>query len=50
VGGSYPFAAGATSSKPYNLKADAFIGGHSDIVKPKIGFAVAIGLGTPDAA
>ena len=49
VGGSYPFAAGATSSKPYNLKADAFIGGHSDIVKPQVAFAVAIGMGTPDA-
>jgi hypothetical protein len=49
VGGTYPFAAGATSSKPYNLKADAFIGGHSDIVKPQVAFAVAIGMATPDA-
>jgi hypothetical protein len=49
VGGSYPFAGGATSSKPYNLKADAFIGGHSDIVKPQVGFAVATAMGTPDA-
>ena len=50
VGGAYPFAAGATSSRPYNLKADAFIGGHSDIVKPQVAFAVATGLATPDAA
>jgi hypothetical protein len=50
VGGTYPFAAGATSSKPYNLKADAFIGGHSDIVKPQVAFAVATGLATPDAS
>jgi len=49
VGGAYPFAAGATSSKPYNLKADPFIGGHSDIVKPQIAFAVAVGIATPDA-
>ncbi len=49
VGASYPFAGGATSSKPYNLKADAFIGGHSDIVKPQVGFAVATAMGTPDA-
>jgi len=50
VGGSYPFAPAATSSKPYNLKADAFIAGHSDIVNPQVGFAVAIGIGTADAA
>jgi len=49
AGGSYPFATGTTSSKPFNLKADAFIGGHSDIVKPQVGFAVAIGMATSDA-
>ena len=50
VGGSYPFAAGATSSRPYNLRADAFIAGHSDIVKPQVAYAVAVALGSQDAA
>lgn len=50
VGGSYPFAGGATSSKPYNLLADAYIGGHSDIVKPQVAYAVSVALATPDAA
>jgi hypothetical protein len=50
VGGSYPFAGGATSSRPYNLLADAFIAGHSDIVKPQVAYAVAVALATPDAA
>jgi hypothetical protein len=49
VGGPYPFGTGTTSSKLYNLRADAFIAGHSDIVKPQVGFAVAIGMSTPDA-
>lgn len=48
-GGSYPFAAGATSSKPYNLKADAFITGHSDIVRPQVAFAVAVAMASPDS-
>ena len=50
VGGGYPFAAGATSSTPYNLLADAFIAGHSDIVKPQVAYAVSVALATPDAA
>jgi hypothetical protein len=50
VGGGYPFAAGATSSTPYNLLADAFISGHSDIVKPQVAYAVSVALATPDAA
>jgi hypothetical protein len=50
VGGPYPFGTGATSSKLYNLRADAFIAGHSNIVKPQVGFAVAMGMSTPDAA
>jgi hypothetical protein len=49
VGGAYPFAAGATSSKPHNLLADAFISGHSDIVKPQVAYAVSVALATPDA-
>jgi pimeloyl-ACP methyl ester carboxylesterase len=50
VGGSYPFAAGATSGRLYNLRADAFIAGHSDIVKPQVAYAVSVALGAPDAA
>ena len=49
VGGSYPFAASATSSKLYNLQADAFIGGHSDIANPQVAFALATGMSSPDA-
>jgi hypothetical protein len=49
VGGKYPFAAGETSSKPYNLKSDQFISGHSDIVNPQVAFAIAVGMGTPSA-
>jgi len=49
VGGTYPFASGSTSSKPYNLLADRFIQGHSDIVHPEIGYAQAIAMATPDA-
>jgi hypothetical protein len=50
VGRNYPFAAGVTSSKPYNLRADAFIGGHSDIAQPQVAFALAAAMGSPDAA
>jgi len=50
VGGSYAFGAGVSSSKLFNLKADGFIAGHSDIVKPQVGFAVAMGMSAPDAA
>ena len=49
VGGVYPFASGATCGRLYNLRSDAFIGGHSDIVKPQVGFAVAVAMATPDA-
>ncbi len=49
-GGDYPFAAGETSAKLYNLRADTFVSGHSDIVKPQIGYAVAVAMATPDAA
>jgi len=50
VGGAYPFASGQTSSKPYNLRADRFITGHSDIVHPEVAFAQAVGMTTSDAA
>ena len=36
IGGAYAFVAG----KLHNLKADAFIGGHSDITKPQVAHAV----------
>lgn len=49
VGGVYPFSTGSTCGKLYNLKSDAFIGGHSDIVKPQVGYAVAMAMATPDA-
>jgi hypothetical protein len=49
VGGQYPFASGATCGRLYNLKSDAFIGGHSDIVKPQVGYAIAVAMATPDA-
>lgn len=40
VGEQYPFAVGAHPSRPYNLKADEFIKGHSDIRKPEIAYAL----------
>ncbi len=39
VGSRYPFTAGYTPSTPYNLRADQFISGHSDIVGPEVAFA-----------
>ena len=50
VGGTYPFASGATCGKLYNLKSDAYIGDHSDIVKPQVGYAIAVAMATPDAS
>jgi pimeloyl-ACP methyl ester carboxylesterase len=44
VGGAYPFATAPKPSTPYNLRADAFIGGHSDIVKPEVGYAQAVAM------
>lgn len=44
VGGEYPFAAGHTPSTPFNLRADQFISGHSDIVGPEVGFAIATAI------
>jgi hypothetical protein len=44
VGGAYPFAAAPKPSTPYNLRADAFIGGHSDIVKPEVAYAEAVAM------
>jgi hypothetical protein len=50
VGQSYPFTNGAKSSTPYNLKADDFIKGHSDIQKPEVAFALATAMAAPIAA
>jgi hypothetical protein len=50
VGKPYAFGTGPASSKLYNLRADAFIAGHSDIVNPQVGFAVAMGMSAPDTA
>jgi len=47
VGGSYPFAAGVKATTPYNLKADKFIGDHSDIRKPEVGYALCVGMAAP---
>jgi hypothetical protein len=44
VGSGYPFAAKVAASTPYNLKADDFIKGHSDIVHPEVGFALAVAI------
>jgi hypothetical protein len=49
TGGKYPFSSGASSSIPYNLKADSFISGHSDIVNPQVAWAVSVALQSPDA-
>jgi predicted alpha/beta hydrolase family esterase len=44
VGTAYPFAARVAPSTPYNLKADTYIGGHSDIVHPEVAFALATAI------
>ena len=42
TGGAYTFSAG----KCFNLKADAFIGDHSDICKPQVAWALLTGIAT----
>jgi len=42
TGSPYAFAAG----KAFNLKADAFIGDHSDICKPQVAWAMLTSIGT----
>jgi hypothetical protein len=44
VGGTYPFAGGCQPSTPFNLKADEFIKGHSDIQKPEVAYALAVAM------
>lgn len=47
LGQVYSFAAGVKSSTPYNLKADEFIKGHSDIQKPEVAFALCTAMNAP---
>lgn len=49
VGGPYPFAGGCDASKPFNLKADDYIKGHSDIRKPEVAYALAVAMAIPAA-
>ena len=49
VGGDYPFKSGDISSRPYNLKADRFISGHSDIIKPQVAYAITVALASAGA-
>jgi len=50
AGSAYPFSSGGTCGHLYNLKADQFISGHSDIVSPAVGYAIATAMSSPDAA
>jgi len=50
VGGAYPFAGGCQPSTPFNLKADEFITGHSDIQKAEVAFALAVAMAAPASA
>ena len=43
----YPFAAGVKAATPYNLKADTFIKGHSDIQKPEVAYVLTVGMAAP---
>jgi hypothetical protein len=47
VGDAYPFAAGVKAATPYNLKADTFIEGHSDIRKPEVAYVLTVGMAAP---
>ena len=49
VVGQYPFVSGSTPSTPYNLRADQFISGHSDIVNPQVAFAIATAIASMGA-
>jgi hypothetical protein len=48
VGSAYPFADAAPST-PCNLKADGIIGGHSDIRKPEVAYALSVALAAKSA-
>lgn len=40
----YGFANGVKPATPYNLRADDFISGHSDVVNDAVGFVLAVGM------
>jgi hypothetical protein len=44
VGGIYPFAAGVPPATPCCLNGDSYIGGHSDICKPEVAYALAVAM------
>ena len=50
VGGAYPFTAGPTHGKLYNLQGDAFISGHSDVTSEAVAYAIMRGMETQDAS
>lgn len=49
-GSAYPFSGAGSSGHLYNLRADQFISGHSDIVSPAVGYAIITATSSPDAA
>jgi hypothetical protein len=50
AGSAYPFSGGGTCGHLYNLKADQFISGHSDIVSTAVANAITTAFNSPDAA
>jgi hypothetical protein len=49
-GSAYPFSSAGSCGHLYNLKADQFISGHSDIVSSAVGYAITTAITCPDAA
>src|SRR5262249_55446304 len=49
-GSAYPFGGAGSCGHLYNLKADQFISGHSDIVSPAVGYAITTAITCSDAA
>lgn len=49
-GSAYPFSGAGSCGHLYNLKADQFISGHSDIVSAAVGYAITVAINCPDAA
>jgi hypothetical protein len=49
-GSPYQFGGAGSGGHLYNLKADEFISGHSDIVSAAVGYAIATAITCPDAA
>jgi hypothetical protein len=50
AGSTYPFSGDGSCGHLYNLKADQFISGHSDIVSPAVCYAITTAITCPDAA